>query len=307
MNKSILITGANVGLGKETARQLALLNTTEKVILACRNPEKAKKAKEELETVTGKQIFEILIMDVSNSESVRKAIESMSEPVDAIIMNAGGMGGRTPNNPTPSGMNEISATNLLGHVVLIDEVLRTNKLNNIAVYVSSEAARGMKKMGVKRPTLKSNSTDELATILDGSYFGKKFDQMQAYAHVKYVGTLWTSSMARKHSSIKFISISPGATSGTAAADNAPPMMKFMTKYIFMPIVLPLMGMLHKVEKGAKRFVDVINKDSYKTGGFYASEEKKVTGTVVDQFSIYPTMENESFQDNAFEAIHRFIK
>ena len=37
MNKSILITGANAGLGKEAARQLALIGTTEKVYLGCRN------------------------------------------------------------------------------------------------------------------------------------------------------------------------------------------------------------------------------------------------------------------------------
>ena len=37
MNKSIMITGANSGIGKEVARQLALLEGTEKVYLACRN------------------------------------------------------------------------------------------------------------------------------------------------------------------------------------------------------------------------------------------------------------------------------
>ena len=50
MNKSILITGANVGLGKETARQLATKNETEKIILACRNPKKAEEAKKDLES-----------------------------------------------------------------------------------------------------------------------------------------------------------------------------------------------------------------------------------------------------------------
>ena len=53
MNKSIIITGANVGLGKETARQLALRKETEKIILACRNPKKAELAKKDLEAATG--------------------------------------------------------------------------------------------------------------------------------------------------------------------------------------------------------------------------------------------------------------
>ena len=101
-------------------------------------------------------------------------------------------------------------------------------------------------------------------------------------------------------------MSPGATSGTAAADNAPPFVKFMFKYIMMPIVMPLRGMVHKVNKGAERFVDAINSDRYKTGGFYASSENKVVGEVVDQFNIFPVMSNEEYQDNAHRAIHKFV-
>src|SRR5690606_29682612 len=90
MNKSILITGANGGLGKETARQLALIKETEKIYLACRNEIKAKAAKADLEKKTGRSIFEIVIVDVSKPTSVRKAVASLTEPVDAIVMNAGG-------------------------------------------------------------------------------------------------------------------------------------------------------------------------------------------------------------------------
>ena len=54
MNKSILITGANNGIGKDAARQLALINGTEKIYLACRSEEKAKAAKDSLEESTGR-------------------------------------------------------------------------------------------------------------------------------------------------------------------------------------------------------------------------------------------------------------
>ena len=71
MNESILITGANIGLGKETARQLAMKKETKKVILFCRNQAKAEAAKKDLEEQTGKKIFEIIIGDVSDANSVR--------------------------------------------------------------------------------------------------------------------------------------------------------------------------------------------------------------------------------------------
>ena len=73
MIKSVLITGANVGLGKEAARQLAMQDGIEKIYLACRNPQKAEAAKQSLEASTGKSIFEIIIMDVSKLDSVRSA------------------------------------------------------------------------------------------------------------------------------------------------------------------------------------------------------------------------------------------
>ena len=120
MNESILITGANAGLGKETARQLAMKNETKKVILLCRNQGRAEAAKKDLEAETGKKIFEIIIGDVADANSVRKAVEKIKEPIDAVILNAGGMVGKTAAKITPSGMNDLAATNILGHVILVD-------------------------------------------------------------------------------------------------------------------------------------------------------------------------------------------
>lgn len=307
MNKSILITGANVGLGKETARLLALRKETEKIILACRNPKKAEVAQKDLEAVTGKSIFEILIIDTSSIQSVRKAVASISEPIDAVVLNAGGMGGKAPGKLTNSGMNELAASNVLGHVVLVDELLDRKLINNVVLLASTEAVRGIKKMGMYRPALKTSSTDEFASILDGVYFGDKIDAMQAYGHVKYVATLWISALARKHPNIKFISVSPGATSGTAAPDELPAMSKFMFKYIMMPIVMPLRGMIHSLDKGAQRFVDGISNDSFESGTFYGSQDGKVVGKVVDQSTIFSDLSNTTYQDNADKAIHRFIK
>ena len=105
MNESILITGANIGRGKETARQLAMKKETKKVILFCRNQARAEAAKKDLEEKTGKRIFEIVIGDVTDANSVRKAAEKITEPVDAVILNAGGVIGKTAAKLTPSGMN----------------------------------------------------------------------------------------------------------------------------------------------------------------------------------------------------------
>ena len=308
MNESILITGANTGLGKEAARQLALKQETKKIILFCRNQVKAEEAKKDLEEQTGKKIFEIIIGDVSNANSVRKAAEKIKEPIDAVILNAGGMVGKTAAKLTPSGMNELAATNILGHVILVEELIKHDKLKKAVLSVSAEAVPGVKMLGMKPVSMRTSSVDEFAAVLEGSYFGNKFDAVQAYGYVKYTATMWTLSMARKYPDIKFVVMSPGNTGGTNAADSLPPAMKFMLKYLMMPIVFPLIGdMVHTLEVGAKRFVDGISDERYKSGVFYASAAGKLSGEVVDQSSFYTDLKNSTFQDNADEAIHRFIK
>lgn len=305
-NKIIMITGANTGIGKDTARQLALIKNTEKIYLACRNQIKAEAAKKSLEKLTGRFIFKILIMDVSNPDSVKKAVSLLNEPIDALIMNAGGIGGKTPEKLTKEGVTTITATNLLGHVVLLDELLQGGKIKNIALYASSEAARGIRQTGMKRPNLTTSSIDEFIKVFDGSLFGNKFDPMQVYGIIKYGGTLWMSAMARKHPEIKFISMSPGGTRGTDGMNDLPFIKRILFKYIGMPIFMPLLGLSHSLEKGAKRFVDGINNDHFKNGVFYASKEKVLTGSVIDQSNIFPDLKNTIYQDNANKAIHSFI-
>ena len=211
MNESILITGANIGIGKEAARQLALKKETKKVILFCRNQAKAEAAKKDLEEKTEKKIFEIIIADVSDANSVRKAVEKIKEPIDAIILNAGGVVGKTAAKVTPSGMNELAATNILGHVILVEELIKRDKLKKAVLFASAEAVPGVKLLGMKPVSMKTSSVDEFAAVLDGSYFGDNFDALQAYGYVKYAGTMWMLSMARKYPDLKFVAMSPGNT------------------------------------------------------------------------------------------------
>jgi NAD(P)-dependent dehydrogenase (short-subunit alcohol dehydrogenase family) len=168
--RTVLITGANAGIGKEVARQLALRDDTGRIYLASRNPSRAQAAKAGLEAATGRSIFTIVVMDVSDPESVRAALPAIDSPLDALVMNAGGSGGRTPLAVTRSGATRIFAVNVLGHAVLLDE----DRLTEVALYAGSEAARGIPKFRMQRPAFAATSADELATVIDGSYFeGRK--------------------------------------------------------------------------------------------------------------------------------------
>jgi len=305
--KTALITGANAGIGKEIARQLAAGGEFIKIYLACRNKDKALAAKMDLEQVTGKMVFEITIMDVSKPAAVRAAVSSLDDAIDVLIMNAGGVGGGTALQLTPEGVTEMFATNLLGHVVLLDELLKAKKLTSAAVMLGSEAARGVKQLGIKSPVFQSYSVEEFSSVCDGTFFaGIKADPLLAYGQVKYLAAMWMSSVARKNPELKVITVSPGNTKGTDASNHVAWPLRLLLKYVLFPVVMPLFGMVHNLKTGAARIVDSLGDASIESGRFYASVDGKLIGPLVDQSTIRPEMNNEEYQENANRAVHRFI-
>ena len=305
--KSVLITGANAGIGKEVARQMALRPGVERVYLACRNEVKARTAKKELEQKTGKSVFKIVLMDVSDVSNVRAAIRSLQGPIDALVMNAGGTGGKTPLALTKNGVTQIFAVNVLGHIALMEDMMSSGQLTQAAVYVGSEAARGLPQMRVPKPALPTSSVQDFVDVITGKDFaGKKFSSPQAYGKVKYVAALWMAEQARKHPNLRLVTMSPGNTQGTEIANEAPAPVRIVLEYILKPIVAPMLGMIHSLETGAGRIVTGLTDPSLKSGVFYASAGNKLTGPVIDQSEIFPDLANPAFQAHADEAVHRFL-
>ena len=304
--RSVLITGANAGIGKEVARQVALRSGVERVYLACRNEVKARAAEQELVKSTGKNCFQIVLMDVADLASVRSALKTLSGPIDALVMNAGGAGGKTPLALTKDGVTEIFAANVLGHVALLESLVASGQLTQIAVYVGSEAARGFPKMGIKRPSLPTSSVQDFSDVITGRDFeGKKFDSALAYAEVKYVAAMWMADLARRHPELRLVTMSPGNTQGTEIASAMATPVRILMQYVVMPLVAPALGLAHSLQTGAGRIVTALTDPSFQSGRFYGSAEKKLTGTLVDQSEIFPDLVNAGFQRNAAEAVHRF--
>jgi hypothetical protein len=52
---------------------------------------------------------------------------------------------------------------------------------------------------------------------------------------------------------------------------------------------------------------VLNNPNVISGAFYGSKEGKVTGVMVEQRAIFPDFNNIAFQDNAYDALHSFLK
>lgn len=309
--KTVLITGASAGLGEECARQLACQRTTiQRIILGCRSEERARAAKNRLEARTGRKVFEIVIIDLTHPDSVKRAVNQLNTaggPIDGLVLNAGGKGGKEHTTGTEFGVPLMVAANVTGHVLLVDLLLQQGKLSDSAtvIYSGSEAARGSPLFGIPKPVIKKGTVEEFTALCDGTYYGKDNTSFEVmYGRTKLLGSLWMAYMARQHQSMRFVTMSPGATTGTNFLSDFSASKKFLAKTL-MPMLM-FFGVMHSLDKGAKRYVDALTEEALYSSGIFYGSRSGGTGKVVDQVKFMPQLHNETCQENANTAIHKFV-
>mmetsp|Transcript_28028 Transcript_28028/g.96914 ORF Transcript_28028/g.96914 Transcript_28028/m.96914 type:complete len:405 (-) Transcript_28028:106-1320(-) len=122
-DKTIIVTGANSGIGKIASLQLAKWGAG-KLILACRNPARGEAAAEEIRAATGRSADDVCFsqLDTSDLASVRAFVERLGDArVDMVCCNAGIMA--VPYSVTKEGHEMQYATNHLGHFLLVNLLL----------------------------------------------------------------------------------------------------------------------------------------------------------------------------------------
>jgi len=317
-HQTVLITGANSGIGYEAARQFAS-DGWGRVLLGCRNPSKGRAAVKTLEEETTLSVFELVEIDVSSLDSVSKALAELRSnniQLDGLVMNAGGTppaGEDGRPQLTSAGIGVPFAVNVLGHTALAAGARSAGLLRPgaLVVYAGSETARGVPSMGLGphsihelAVTLKTPPAKAIATFARLGHLdkAKSVDEMTEYATHKLIGTLWMSAFARRlDADGKALTISPGSTHGTAAGAGGPLWMRFMAA-VLMPYVMPLFGMAHSVADGAGRYLAPFQSPaSFDSGAFYASPGNRLTGALALQQS-NPELLDEVLQEAAWEAL-----
>lgn len=110
-----LVTGANSGIGYETA--LALADLGAEVVLLCRSAERGEGAAARIRECTGSSLVSSETLDVSDLASVRAAVEKLSTaPVDVLVHNAGVLPDRRVE--TADGLELAFATHVAGPFLL---------------------------------------------------------------------------------------------------------------------------------------------------------------------------------------------
>jgi NAD(P)-dependent dehydrogenase (short-subunit alcohol dehydrogenase family) len=108
-----LVTGANSGMGKQTARELARMGA--EVILACRSKQSGEAAAEEIIQTTGQTGVTVMEVDLSSPASVRAVAHAVHErfpKLDVLVNNAAAS--LRVRQVTPEGFERHWATNVLG-------------------------------------------------------------------------------------------------------------------------------------------------------------------------------------------------
>lgn len=112
--KRVVITGANSGLGLQTAVGLAKKGA--EVILACRSEQRGREAEQKVRSLTDTERVEMRLLDLASLESVREFASGLTGPVHILVNNAGVMA--TPKSFTADGFELQFGTNHLGHFAL---------------------------------------------------------------------------------------------------------------------------------------------------------------------------------------------
>ncbi|MBZ5695378.1 MAG: SDR family oxidoreductase [Acidobacteriia bacterium] len=179
--KTCIVTGANSGIGKETALGLARMGA--RVVLVCRNAEKGKAALEDIRRESGSSALDLLIADMSSQASVRALAEQILKKysrLDVLINNAGAaVRARTLS---ADGIETTVAANHLGAAlltILLLDLLKAGTPSRI-INVSSEAQRRAR-----------------LDMSDLQFERRKYNSFYAYGQSKLLMNAFTFELARR--------------------------------------------------------------------------------------------------------------
>jgi NAD(P)-dependent dehydrogenase (short-subunit alcohol dehydrogenase family) len=212
--RTAVITGANTGLGYETAAALAAKGAH--VVLAVRNLDKGRDAVQRITAATPGASVALQELDLTSLDSVRTAADELrdaNDTIDLLINNAGVM--MTPKSTTKDGFELQFGTNHLGHFaftgLLLDRVLAAP--GSRVVTVSSTAHRFVR--GIR---------------FDDLQWERDYSRARAYGQSKLANLMFTYELQRRLAGTNSIAAAahPGGAN-TELTRNVPPLIAAATR------------------------------------------------------------------------------
>jgi NAD(P)-dependent dehydrogenase (short-subunit alcohol dehydrogenase family) len=259
--KVYIVTGANTGIGKVTAAELARRGGH--VFLACRSEDKTKPVIDEIKRETPDAKVEFLALDLADLGSVRRAADEFKArklPLHGLINNAGLAGSR---GTTKDGFELIFGTNHLGpflFTTLLLDVLKQSAPARI-VNVASEAhysAKGIDWDAQRKKTRSVTGLDE-------------------YAVSKLANVLFTKELARRleGTGVTTYSLHPGVVATDVWRRVPPPFRWVMKAFMISP------------EKGAQTtlYCATAPELAKETGKYFEKSKEKKPNKLADDVAL----------------------
>jgi NAD(P)-dependent dehydrogenase (short-subunit alcohol dehydrogenase family) len=178
--KTVIVTGANSGIGYETA--LALYEAGAHVVLACRSLEKAENTLSRLPLQHGKGSLETAVLDLSDLNSVKSFADTFREnhgQLNLLINNAGVA--MPPQSKTNDGYELQFGVNFLGHFALTGHLYPLIKATPMSRIV----------------TVTSNGYQQAVIDFDNLRSEKSYDPMREYRLSKLANLIFSIELNRR--------------------------------------------------------------------------------------------------------------
>lgn len=252
-NKTVIITGANKGIGKEAAKEIAKLGA--KVYMACRSLDSAERAKDEIVKETGNPNVFVKHLDLASIDSIQKFAESFKQnesKLDVLINNAG-LWTKT-KKLTDINVEQTFAVNVLGHQLLTK--LLINEMKSAApsriINTASHFAGGL-------------------DIDDINFDKRNYNETIAYKQTKQANRMLTREWARRleKDNISVYSLTPGFIPDTELFREQNVVGKFLLKVFAL-----IEG--RTIQEGADTIVWLASADKIdgSNGGFYNQRKEE---------------------------------
>jgi len=277
-SKTVIITGANAGLGLECARDLLARNNSWHIVLAVRDPKRGAAAVAELDASARCTVMACDLASLNSVRAFTQAFEAAAlPPLHAIVCNAGLQ--MLDNQFTVDGVEMTFGVNHLGHFALVQGLLDQLVAPARIVVVSSGTHDPAKFTGMPRPDY--TSAEQLAHPNAHA----PADGRRRYTTSKLCNVLFSYELDRKlgHGArgVTVTAFDPGMMPGSGLAREASRMQQFAWRYILPGLrVLPNVNSVATSGRRLARLVDDPSLDGV-TGQYF--EGRKAIRSSVDSY------------------------
>ncbi|MCX6505039.1 MAG: SDR family oxidoreductase [Actinobacteria bacterium] len=244
--RTVIITGANAGIGLETAHALA--RQGDRVIMTARDPKRGADALTQVRQKSGNQSVELMILDLASFASISQFAREFSDnndELDVLINNAGLV--LSKREETAEGFEMTFGVNHLGHFLLTQKLgnVLTGTKDSRVVVVSSHAHKFAK-----------NGLD-----FDDLQAEKSYSAFKVYGKSKLANIYFARELARRWPGVKVNSLHPGFVRSRFGLDGDNSRIMEIAMYPIRPFAI-------SPTKGARTSIYLASESDIGTGDYY---------------------------------------